>query len=132
GEPPPLPVGGLHDPALVQRHGTQNVGTRLVHGEPGGAGGHRRALADGVLPPAALGAEGLAGADHHRLPRAVEPVGTRGLHPPGGRVVGADDEVAAVDLVEVVTLTHAVAGGNDGARTAFDHAGQVGLQFDQL
>src|SRR5690606_26847759 len=116
---------------LVQGHRAKLVVAGLVRGEGRALCGDRRALTDAVLPPAALETHALAGADDHRLPRSVERVRPRRLHPPDRRVVGADDVVAAIDLVEVVALAHAIAGRDDHPLAAFDHAGQVRLEFHQ-
>ena len=81
---------------------------------------------------AALGSHGFAHTDRYGFVRTFRAVGTCALHTAHWRIVGTDNIIFAVYLVEVVTFAHCVPCRYDHFFTAFHKTAEVGLHFYEM
>lgn len=76
-------------------------------------------------PSSGTGSEGLFGTDAHRLVRSIGRIGTSALHSAYRCVVGTDDVIPSVNLIDMVSLTHCVSCRYDDPFALFDEAAEV-------
>ena len=128
-ECPPRAVAILHDAALVGIGAGRGVHVDRAEAEAA-AVGHDAAAP--LRQRRCVVAIGLVGGDDARLVRSPDALRPRTERATVGAVVGGDEVVHAVDLVDVVSLAYAAALGNDDALGALHGAAHVGLQLRTL